>query len=311
VPGTAGPIDSSTGASKGFADYRCGVIPSAPFGSTGHSSRRTIFGAAALGRVTEAEADRALELVLRYDLNHLDTAASYGDSELHIAPWLAREGRERFFLATKTGKRTYPEARDQIRESLRRLGVDHVDLIQLHNLVDQDEWNLAMGKDGALRAVVEARDAGLARFIGVTGHGLEVARRHRESLERFPFDSVLFPYNATQLKGEEYTRDVEALIALCEKRGVAMQTIKAITLGPWHGERPPRPTTWYEPLTDQHDIDLTVRFILAREGLFLNTASDIGLLEKILDAADRGGPAPTSEELEDLIRRREMAPLFA
>ena len=287
------------------------MIPSAPFGSTGHNSRRTIFGAAALGKVTEAEADRALELVLRYDLNHLDTAASYGDSELVIAPWLRREGRERFFLATKTGKRTYAEARDEIRLSLRRLGVDHVDLIQLHNLVDQKEWDVAMGKDGALRAAVEARDAGLTRFIGVTGHGLEVARRHRESLERFPFDSVLFPYNATQLAGEEYARDAETLIALCEKRGVAIQTIKAITLGPWSGERPPRPTTWYEPLTDQRDIDLAVRFVLARPGVFLNTASDIDLLAKILDAADRGGPAPTSGEMTDLTRRREMAPLFA
>ena len=287
------------------------MIPSAPFGSTGHESRRTIFGAAALGKVTEAEADRALELVLRYDLNHLDTAASYGDSELVIAPWLRREGRERFFLATKTGKRTYAEARDEIRLSLRRLGVDHVDLIQLHNLVDQKEWDVAMGKDGALRAAVEARDAGLTRFIGVTGHGLEVARRHRESLERFPFDSVLFPYNATQLAGEEYARDAETLIALCEKRGVAIQTIKAITLAPWQGERPARPTTWYEPLTEQRDIDLAVRFVLARAGVFLNTASDIDLLAKILDAADRGGPAPTSAEMTDLMRRREMAPLFA
>jgi aryl-alcohol dehydrogenase-like predicted oxidoreductase len=287
------------------------VIPSAPFGRTGHESRRTIFGGAALGKVTEAEADRALELVLRYDLNHLDTAASYGDSELRIAPWLAREGRDRFFLATKTGKRTYAEARDEIRASLRRLGVDHVDLIQLHNLVDQREWDVAMGKDGALRAVIEARDAGLARFIGVTGHGLEVARRHRESLERFPFDSVLFPYNATQLRGEEYARDVEALIAICSERGVAIQTIKAITLAPWPGERPPRPTTWYEPLTDQRDIDLAVRFVLGRPGLFLNTASDIDLLAKILDGANRGGPPPATEEMAELMRRREMAPLFA
>ncbi len=287
------------------------MIPSAPFGSTGHESRRTIFGAAALGKVTEAEADRALDLVLRYDLNHLDTAASYGDSELHIAPWLKREGRGRFFLATKTGKRTYAEARDEIRLSLRRLGVDHVDLIQLHNLVDQKEWDVAMGKDGALRAAVEARDAGLTRFIGVTGHGLEVARRHRESLERFPFDSVLFPYNATQLAGDAYAKDAEALLKVCTERGVAVQTIKAITLAPWSGDRPPRPTTWYEPLTEQRDIDIAVRFVLARPGLFLNTASDIDLLAKILDAADRGGPAPTADEMEDLVRRREMAPLFA
>jgi len=287
-----------------------GVIPREPFGRTGHQSRRTLFGAAALGKVTDAEADRALELVLRYDLDHLDTAASYGDSELQIAKWLAREGRDRFFLATKTGRRTYGEARDEIRASLRRLGVDHVDLIQLHNLVDQAEWDIAFGKDGALRAAAEARDAGLVRFIGVTGHGVQAPRRHRESLERFPFDSVLFPYNATQVRDEAYARDIEALFALCTSRGVAMQTIKSITLGPWPGERPERPTTWYEPLTDQGDIDLAVRWVLGRPGLFLNTASDIDLLAKVLDAADRGGPRPSNEEMTELVRRREMAPLF-
>src|SRR2546428_3417299 len=199
-----------------------GVIPRAPFGKTGHQSRRTLLGGAALGKVTEAEADRALELVLRYDLDHLDTAASYGDSELQIAKWLAREGRDRFFLATKTGKRTYREARDEIRASLRRLGVDHVDLLQLHNLVDQAEWDVAFGKDGALRAAVEARDAGLARSIGVTGHGVQAPRRHRQSLERLPVGSLLLPYHATQVSDEAYAREVETLIALCASRGVAM-----------------------------------------------------------------------------------------
>src|SRR3982074_1941120 len=280
--------------------YRGTVIERARFGRTGHLSTRTIFGAAALSKASEADADRALALVDRFGLDHIDTAASYGDSELRLAPWVAGEGRDRFFLATKTGQRTYAEARDQIRASLRRLGVDHVDLIQLHNLVDQQAWDIAMGKDGALRAAVEARDAGLARFIGVTGHGLEVARRHRESLERFPFDSVLFPYNATQLAGEKHAREAEELVALCEKRGVAIQTIKAITLGPWPGERPSRPTTWSEPLTDQEDSELWRRFVLARPGVFPTPASDIDLLAKILDAADRGGSAPTSEEMEDL-----------
>ena len=286
------------------------MIPKAPFGKTGHQSSRTLFGAAALGRVTDAEADRALELVLRYDLNHIDTAASYGDSELRVAPWLAREGRDRFFHATKTGKRTYSEASAQIRESLRRLGVGHVDLLQLHNLVDRDEWEIALGPDGALRAAVEARDAGLVRFIGVTGHGVLAPRRHRESLERFPFDSVLFPYNPVQLRDPAYAADVEALIALCVERGVAIQTIKSITLRPWSEARPPRPTTWYEPLTEQSDIDVAVRFVLGRAGLFLNTASDIELVAKVLEAADRGGPPPAPAELDDLIRRREMAPLF-
>jgi aryl-alcohol dehydrogenase-like predicted oxidoreductase len=285
------------------------VIERAPFGRTEHQSRRTIFGAAALSRVTQEEADRALELLLRYDIDHIDVAASYGDAELRIAPWLERLGRDRFFVATKTGKRTYAEARDEIRLSLRRIGTDHVDLIQLHNLVAEDEWETAFSRDGALRAAVEARDAGLVRFIGVTGHGVAAPRQHRRSLERFPFDSVLFPYNVTQMRGQ-YATDAESLIALCEERGVAMQTIKAITLGPWRTARPATPTTWYEPLTEQRDIDLAVRWVLARPGLFLNTVGDLGILPKVLDAADRGGPKPTDEEMAALVERRDMTPFF-
>jgi len=208
------------------------VIPLLPFGSTGHRSTRTLFGAAALSRVTQDVADGVLDLVERHGINHIDTAASYGDAELRVAPWIAGARRDRFFVATKTGKRTYAEARDEIRRSLQRLGTDHIDLIQLHNLVDETEWQTAFAPDGALRAAVEARDAGLVRFIGVTGHGLQAPAQHRRSLERFPFDSVLFPYNYVQLRDGAYARDVQALMALCEERGVAMQTIKAITLGP-------------------------------------------------------------------------------
>lgn len=290
--------------------YRGTVIERAPFGRTGHASTRALFGAAALSKATEADADRALEIVERFGLNHIDTAASYGDSELRLAPWLRGNGRDRFFLATKTGERTYRSARDQIRESLHRLGVGHVDLIQLHNLVDPAEWEIALGPDGALRAAVEARDAGLARFIGVTGHGTTVAARHRESLARFDFDTVLFPYNATQLRDPAYAADVEALLALCAERDVAVQTIKSVTLGPWI-ERPADARTWYEPLTEQADIDLAVRFVLARDRLFLNTASDIDLLAKILDAVARGGPKPSDAETDALLERRGMAPLFA
>ena len=286
------------------------MIPRAPFGRTGHVSPRALFGAAALSRVAQADADRALEVLMEYGVDHIDTAASYGDSELRVGPWLSRYGRQRFFVATKTGKRTYAEARDEIRRSLERLGTDHVDLIQLHNLVDPLEWEQAFAPDGALRAAVEARDAGLTRFIGVTGHGILAPRQHHRSLERFPFDSVLFPYNATQVTGE-YARDVEALIDLCEARGVAMQTIKAITLGPWKMERPARPTTWYEPLTEQGDIDVAVSWVLGRPGLFLNTVGDLGLLPKVLDAATRVGVRPSDAEVAALVERRGMTPLFA
>ena len=286
------------------------MIPRAPFGRTGHTSARTIFGAAALSRVTQDAADAALELILGYGIDHIDVAASYGDAELRIAPWLARLGRDRFFLATKTGQRTYAGARDEIRRSLERLGTDHIDLIQLHNLVPEDEWETAFSHDGALRAAIEARDAGVVRFIGVTGHGVNAPRQHHRSLERYPFDSVLFPYNVTQMSGEAYAADAEALIAVCEKRGVAMQTIKAITLGPWHGERPATPTTWYEPLTAPEDIDLAVRWVLARPGLFLNTVGDLGLLPKVLDAASRGGSKPSDAEMRALVERRSMTPFF-
>ena len=286
------------------------MIERARFGRTGHESTRTIFGAAALSKASPADADRALALLERYGVNHIDTAASYGDSELRLAPWLRAGGRDRFFLATKTGERTYRGAREQIRASLARLEVDHLDLIQLHNLVDPVEWETSLGPDGALRAAVEARDAGLARFIGVTGHGTTVAVRHRESLGRFDFDTVLFPYNATQLRDPAYAADVAALLDVCAQRDVAVQTIKSITLGPW-AVRPPDAHTWYEPLTEQRDIDLAVRFVLGRERLFLNTASDIDLLGKVLDAASRGGTGPSEREMDALLERRGMTPLFA
>jgi aryl-alcohol dehydrogenase-like predicted oxidoreductase len=286
------------------------VIARGPFGRTGHESTRTLFGAAALSRVSQEVADSVFELLERHQVNHIDTAASYGDAELRIAPWLARAGRDRFFVATKTGQRAYREARDEIRRSLERLGTTHVDLLQLHNLVDQTEWDTAMGPDGALRAAAEAQAAGLVRFIGVTGHGLRAPAQHHRSLERFPFDSVLFPYNYVQLRDARYAADVAALMGACEERGVAIQTIKAITLGPWHAERPATPTTWYEPLHDERDIGLAVRWVLGDPRVFLNTVGDVGLLPLVLEAAARGGSRPTTAAMDDLLARREMSPLF-
>jgi len=212
------------------------VIATAAFGRTRHESSRTIFGAAALGNVSQADAERTLDLLLAHGVNHIDTAASYGDSELRIASWLRREPG-RFFVATKTGDRDYKRAKESIRRSLERLGTDRVDLIQLHNLVDVIEWETALRDGGALEAAVEARDEGLVRFIGVTGHGLSVAAMHRRSLERFPFDSVLLPYNISQLRDPLYADHFDALARTCAERGVAMQTIKSIALAPWDGRR--------------------------------------------------------------------------
>ena len=284
------------------------MIATQPFGRTGHMSTRTIFGAAALGRVSQADADRTLEVLLEYGVNHIDTAASYGDSELRIGPWMARH-RQDFFLATKTGLRTYQEARDQIHQSLERLRVASVDLIQLHNLAQPDEWEVAMGPGGALEAAVEAREQGLIRFIGVTGHGLGIAAMHRRSLERFPFDAVLFPYSYILMQNPQYAADVRALLAVCAERQVAAQTIKAITRAPW-GERERDAATWYEPLRDQGDIDLAAGWVLGNPQVFLNTVGDITILPRVFDAASRFRGGPADEQLAHLLARREMAPLF-
>ncbi len=284
------------------------MIATAPFGKTGHQSTRTIFGAAAFSRVTQDDADRAMEVVREYGVNHLDVAASYGDAELRLGPWMARH-RDDYFLATKTGQRTYQEARDEIHRSLDRLQTDRLDLIQLHNLAQEEEWTVAFGPGGALEAAVEAREAGLVRFIGVTGHGVGIAATHRRSLERFPFDSVLLPFSYIMMQNPQYAADFEALSALCVERGVAMQTIKAITRAPW-GERPGDAPTWYEPLREQADIDLAAGWVLGRPEVFLNTAGDVSLLPRILDTASRFQSRPSDAELSTLLAQREMAPLF-
>ena len=285
------------------------MIATAPFGKTGHESTRTIFGAAALARLSQAEADPTLELLLEHGVNHLDTAASYGDAELRLAPWLARHPGH-FFLATKTGEREYSRAREEIRRSLERLGVDRVDLIQLHNLVDVIEWEFALREGGALQAAVDARDEGLVRFIGVTGHGLTVARMHTRSLERFPFDSVLVPYNYMQMRDPVYAADFEALAAVCVERGVALQTIKSIALAPWHG-REQTASTWYEPLRDATDINLAVHWVLGRPDVFLNTVGDVTLLPEVLEAADSFTSQPPDELMGDLVVRSQLIPLFS
>jgi aryl-alcohol dehydrogenase-like predicted oxidoreductase len=284
------------------------MIPTQPFGSTGHESTRIIFGAAALWNASEEDGEVALELLQKHGINHIDTAAMYGRAERRVGAWMPRY-RDDFFLATKTHERTYEKARDMIRHSLERMQTDHVDLIQLHNLVDEEEWQTAMSPGGALEAAVEARDQGLARFIGVTGHGVTVASMHLRSLERFPFDSVLLPYNYVMKQNTQYASDFEELSKVVAERGIAMQTIKGITLGPWE-EKEHTHNTWYEPLSSPDDIETAVRYVLARQGVFLNTASDLRLLPLVLDAAERFAAAPGEDEMRSLVERREMTPLF-
>jgi predicted aldo/keto reductase-like oxidoreductase len=262
-----------------------------------------------LGRVSQAEADQTLELLLEYGINHIDTAASYGEAELRIGPWMAAGHRDNFFLATKTEKRTYQEARQELHRSLERLQVEAVDLWQMHILVDPAEWEVAMGPGGALEAFVEARKEGLVRFLGVTGHGLNVADMHRRSLERFDFDSVLLPYNYAMMQNPGYAADFESLLALCQERQVAVQTIKSITRGPW-GDKTQSRATWYEPLEEPAEIEAAIHWVPARPELFLDTAGDIHLLPTILAAAARFNPATPQTVSEASLAKLEMAPLF-
>ena len=284
------------------------MIALQPFGRTGHESTRILFGAAAIGNVSQDEADQTMELIRKHGINHIDTAATYGDAELRLGPWIETH-RDEFFLATKTGERTRAEAYAEIGRSLERLRTDRLDLIQLHNLVDEDEWQTAFSSGGVLEAVVQAREEGLVRFIGVTGHGVTVAAQHLRSLAEFPFDSVLLPYNFPMTRNAAYMADFDALVALCAERAVAVQTIKAITRAPW-GDHKPTANTWYEPLTDQDAIDIAVSWVLGRDGVFLNTVGDIHVLPKVIDAAERFTQRPTDEQMRELEAAFRLEPLF-
>jgi aryl-alcohol dehydrogenase-like predicted oxidoreductase len=284
------------------------TIPRLPFGRTGHASSRVIFGGAALGAVSQDVADRALEVLLEHDVNHIDVAASYGDAELRVKPWLRRHP-DRFFIATKTGERRAGPAREQLHRSLERLGVERIDLWQLHNLVDPIDWDTALSPGGALEAALEAREQGLVRWIGITGHGTQIAATHRRSLTRHDFDSVLLPCNYLTLGTPHYRENFEALVETCRERNVAVQTIKSIAFRPWSG-RERTATTWYQPLQAQEDIDRAVWWVLGRPDVFLITVGDVDLLPRVLDAAERFERAPDDAEMDRLVERSELEPLF-
>ena len=251
-----------------------------------------------------------LELITTHGVNHIDVAAGYGNgrAETNLAPWLAAH-RSSVFLATKTGERTGDAARRELEASLVRMGVDSVDLIQLHNLVESDEWDVAHAKGGAVDALFAARDEGLVRFVGVTGHGRRIPGVHLRSLAARDYDSVLFPYNHTMLGWDDYRRDVEELLALCAERNVAVQTIKSIARGRW-GDGDVKKFSWYEPITDPAAIARAVRFVLSNRQLFLNSTSDARLLPLVLGAAAGDLSAPGDDAMQSDVANFGIAALF-
>ncbi len=272
--------------------------------------RRSCSARRHLAASIKSTADRVLDLLLAHGVNHIDVAASYGDAELRVGPWMDRH-RGDFFLATKTGQRDRAGAYDEIRRSLDRLRTDHVDLIQLHALIHPDEWEQAMGPDGALEAAVQAREEGLVRFIGVTGHGWNVAAMHKRSLERFDFDSVLMPWNWYAAHHEVYARDFEETVRICEERNVAVQTIKSIARGPWAAGVNRNHSTWYQPLENEEDIRAAVHWTLSRPGIFLNSVGDVDLLaRRVARSRRRSSEAPGDDFMAALSERVGLSSIF-
>ena len=285
------------------------MIGKQSFGRTGHLSMRTILGGAALAHVTQDEADAAIEVALSHGVNHVDTASSYGDSEVLLGSWIRRNNKS-FFLATKTGERSASKARTDLYRSLDRLQVQQIDLWQLHCLVDPGDLEVAFGPGGVAELAVEARNEKLVRYIGITAHGLNAPQMLQRSLDRFDFDSAMVAYNYVLAQNPQYLADFNALWEICKTRNIALQTSKAIVRGLW-GDQPRTRTTWYQPVDVQSDIDRLVHWVLGHHGLFLCTASDTKLLPKVLDAANRFKAAPPDVELQDLVTRLRMVPIFA
>jgi aryl-alcohol dehydrogenase-like predicted oxidoreductase len=284
------------------------MIDKIPFGKTGHNSSRTIFGSVSLSEVSQQEADRILDLLFEFGVNHIDTAPTYGEAELRLGPWMKRY-RDQFFLATKTDEQTYLDAKEQFYRSLERLQVESVDLIQFHNLIDVVDRETIFGPGGALEFMIEAKTQGLTRYIGITGHGLDTPRFHLQTLERFEFDSVLLPCNYLLMQNPNYAAGFQKLLSYCHRHQIAVQTIKAIARGYW-GNNKRSHRTWYEPLTDEEAIAANVDWVLGIPGIFLNTVGELQELPKVLKAASNYKQRPSEKHMSFVVEKMKMQTLF-
>jgi len=279
------------------------------FGRTGHMSTVAIFGAAAFWEIEQKEADQVMEMVIEAGVNHIDVAPSYGQAEQRIGPWMPRE-RQRFFLGCKTMERTKEGAWDELHRSLKLLQTEQFDLYQLHAITSMEELDACTMKGGALEALVEARQRGLTRHIGITGHGVESPRIFIEALNRFEFDSILFPLNFEQMSNPEFRKDAEALIALCKEKDVGTMIIKTVTKGPW-GDKEKTATTWYEPFDKQDEIQKAVNFALSYDVTGLCTAGDIRILPMVLEACENFHPLNAVMRDEMIKSGKQYEPLFS
>ena len=285
------------------------AIEKRAFGKTGHMSSAVIFGAAALWDTVIRTAHGVLELLFEHGVNHIDVAPGYGTAELRVGEWMPQH-RKDFFLATKTKERSYTKAKEQFHQSLDRLKTDKVDLIQLHSLTHPDEWDQALGPGGALEALVEARDQGLAKYIGVTGHGWTAAAMHQRSLAKFDFDSILLPWNWFAANHPTYPQEFEKTVAHCISKNIAVQTIKGIARGPWAAGATKNQTTWYQALENEKHIDRSVNWVLSDPRVFLNSVGDIALLPLVLRAAANATGSPSRSKMVEMGTEAGLSSIF-
>jgi aryl-alcohol dehydrogenase-like predicted oxidoreductase len=279
------------------------------FGRSGHMSTIAIFGAAAFWEISQKDADKVMEQVIEAGINHLDVAPSYGQAEIRIGPWMPRE-RQRFFLGCKTTERTRDGAWNEMQQSLKRLQTESFDLYQLHAVTTFEELDQVTGKGGALESAVSAQRAGLTKFIGITGHGVDAPAIYLEALKRFDFDSILFPLNFVQMANPKYRKNTEELLEECRKKDVGTMIIKSITKAPW-GERAHTATTWYEPFDQLDEIQRAVNFALSYEVTGLCTAGDTHVLPLVLKACQDFTPLSLAEREKLIKLGGSYQPLFA
>jgi aryl-alcohol dehydrogenase-like predicted oxidoreductase len=278
-------------------------------GRTGQMSTVAIFGAAAFYTVEQSVADAAMEQVIAAGVNHVDVAPSYGMAEERLGPWLARE-RDRFFLGCKTQLRTHEEAEAELHRSLDRLKVEAFDLYQLHAVTTMEELDQVTGPGGALKAMIDAREKGLTRFVGITSHFVDAPSVLLEALARFDFDTVLFPVNFVQYANPAFRRNAEELLRQCRERDVGVMIIKTIAKGPW-GDRPKVHNTWYEPFDDAELVQSAVRFALSQDVTGLCSAAEVSILPLFLEACERFTPMSAAEQQTLVETATEYEPLFA
>ena len=274
-------------------------------GKTEHMSSILTFGSAALWQVSQVEADAAIELAIEHGVNHFDVSPRYGQAEIRLGPWMQKHHKE-VFLACKTTERGKTKAWESIKRSLEILKVDYFDLFQFHGVNDLETLNVVLGPMGALEAVLEAKEKGLVRHIGVTGHRPFV---HIEALNHFNFDTVLFPINRVLATNRNDFTDFLPLLDIVREKNVGTIGIKAIAKRPWEANmRMYR--TWYEPFDEQEEIDKSLWYALSQGITTAAMPADLRLWPFIIDAAERFTVLNTHQQEKALSEVNQYKPIF-